>query len=47
MSDQPGVTQRAAIIAFTLGCLLFAFAFLANTAAELVGSSLRKRYARW
>ncbi len=34
-------------VLFLSGCLLFAFAFFANTAAEVVGERLRRRYAKW
>ncbi|MCI0587153.1 MAG: ABC transporter permease subunit, partial [Planctomycetes bacterium] len=34
-------------VLFLSGALLFAFAFLCNTAADVVGNRLRKRYARW
>ncbi|MBI4878402.1 MAG: ABC transporter permease subunit [Planctomycetes bacterium] len=34
-------------ILFLAGGLLFAFSFLANTAAEVVGERLRRRFARW
>lgn len=34
-------------VLFLAGALLFVFAFFANTAAEVVGDRLRRRYARW
>ncbi|MBK6939185.1 MAG: ABC transporter permease subunit [Planctomycetes bacterium] len=34
-------------VLFLSGSLLFVFAFLINTAAEVVGASLRKRYGKW
>jgi phosphate transport system permease protein len=34
-------------VLFLAGALLFVFAFFANTAAEVVGERLRRRYARW
>ncbi len=34
-------------VLFLSGALLFVFAFLCNTAADVVGNRLRKRYARW
>ncbi len=34
-------------VLFLAGTLLFVFAFLCNTAAEVIGARLRRRYARW
>jgi phosphate transport system permease protein len=34
-------------VLFLAGALLFAFAFLCNTAADLVGTRLRSRYGKW
>ncbi len=34
-------------VLFLAGAILFAFAFVCNTAAESIGTRLRKRYARW
>ncbi len=42
---QEGSTH--ARVLFLAGTLLFLFAFLANTTAEIIGDRLRKRYARW
>lgn len=34
-------------VLFLSGCVLFVFAFFANTAAEVVGERLRRRYSKW
>lgn len=46
MPEAPEGGTHARILFFA-GALLFMFAFVANTAAELVGERLRKRFARW
>jgi phosphate transport system permease protein len=46
MPEAPEGGTHARILFFA-GALLFVFAFVANTAAEVVGERLRKRFARW